>query len=216
MRHARILATILGLLTGSVIAATTVNIPVQVTATPTAATVSWAAGTATIPVATAPTPTPTPPPAGTAWGYYNGAWTWAGDFNNQATANYASTATPALSGSKVIAITLKAAWGEWLPYMSSSFSYPTTGYTKLTLALKPTQAGQKWNIYFVGIGDVDLHCGQDLLRYGPAPVVGQWGVYTVPLADLCVLGKNVYKFGLQDQTGKSVNTWYVDNAGFAP
>ena len=49
---------------------------------------------------------------------------------------------------------------------------------------------------------------------GPAPVVGQWGVYTIPLADLGVLGTSIYKFAIQDKTGLASNVWYVDDVGF--
>ncbi len=103
--------------------------------------------------------------------------------------------------------------------MSSTYSYQLNGKTRLTFALRPTIANQKWDVYFVGVGDIPLApgCGKSLPGgYGPAPVVGQWGVYTIPLADLCITGPSVYKFAIQDKTGLAVNTWYVDNAGFAP
>ncbi len=202
-------------------AATTVNIPLQVTVTPTQVTIVVPGQTTVLPVPAAPIqpiPPTIPPAAGTSWGYYNGVFSWAGDYSYAATINYSSTATPAISGSKVIAVTLKSAWGAWQPYMASNWIYPTTGYTKLTFSLKPTVANQKWNVFFIGVGDVPLApgCGKNVLSYGPAPVVGQWATYTVPLADLCVLNQNVYKFDIQDQTGLSANVWYIDNVGFAP
>lgn len=171
----------------------------------------------TVPVTTAtPVPPIQPPAAGILYGYQNGIMYWAGDFNNVAIANYQDTVgnTPG----KDLSIRLTSAWGEWIPYMSSTFSFSTAGYTKLTLQLKPTVANQKWTLYFVGVGDVSLpaNCSQDVLVWGPAPVIGKWGTYTIPLSALCVLGKNVYKFALQDKTGLAVNTWYVNNAGFAP
>lgn len=160
--------------------------------------------------------TPPPPPPATSWGYYNGQMNWAGDFSYSAKINYLDTSAAPLSGKADIAVTLTGQWGAWQPYMSASFSYPTTGYTSLTFALKPTVSGQKWNVYFTGVGDVALPstCGQNVLSYGPAPVVGKWATYTVPLSALCVAGKNVYKFAIQDQTGLSKNTFYVDNVGF--
>lgn len=202
--------------------AQTVSVPLQtITVTIPAQTVTITVPAQTIPVIPAPVVTPPPvvvttPPPGIAWGYTNGVFLWAGDFNNAATANYADKV--GLPGGTDISITLKGAWGEWLPYMSKTFSYPTTGYTKLVFQLKPTVANQKWDLYFIGVGDVSLgaSCGVDVLKYGPAPQVGVWASYSVPLADLCVLGKSVYKFGLQDKTGLAVNTWYVYNVGFAP
>lgn len=209
------IAALMAVSFGLAYAQTTVTIPAQTV------TVTIPAQTITIPapIVTPPPPPPvvvTTPPPGIAWGYTNGVFLWAGDFNNAASANYADKV--GLPGGTDIAITLKGAWGEWLPYMSKTFSYPTTGYTKLVMQLKPTVANQKWNLYFVGVGDVSLgaSCGVDLLKYGPAPQVGVWASYSVPLADLCVLGKPVYKFGLQDQTGLAVNTWYIYNVGFAP
>jgi hypothetical protein len=56
----------------------------------------------------------------------------------------------------------------------------------------------------------------DPSKYGPAPVVGKWATYTVPLSDLGVLGTMIYKFCIQDQTGLSNVAWYVDNVGFEP
>src|SRR6266702_8458829 len=101
------------------------------------------------------TPTTTPP-AGSAWGYYNGVYSWAGDFSYSATPNYADTAGGPLSGPADIAVTLTGPFGAWQPYMASSFSWPSTGYTKLTFALKPTVPGQQWSSQFVGVGDVAL------------------------------------------------------------
>jgi hypothetical protein len=86
----------------------------------------------------------------------------------------------------------------------------------LTFALKPTVANQKWNVYFVKVGDVPVGIYLNVSNYGPAPVVGQWATYTVPLSDLGVLGTSIYKFCIQDQTGLSSNSWYVDNVGFVP
>lgn len=186
-------------------------------------TVTIPAQTITIPAQTVPVNgpvippiPPVNPPSGILYGYKDGTMYWAGDFNNVAVANYADTVGNAPG--KDLSIKLTAAWGEWIPYMSKTFSFPTAGYTKLTLQLKPTVANQKWNLYFVGVGDVSLGqaCTQNVLNFGPAPVVGKWATYTIPLSVLCVLGVNVYKFALQDQTGLSANTWYVNNAGFAP
>lgn len=149
------------------------------------------------------------------WGYHAGVWSWAGDYSYAAKINYADTVGNAPG--KDIAVTLTSSWGAWQPFMSANWKFSTVGYTKLTFSLKPTQAGQHWNVFFVGVGDVALAagCGKDVLKYGPAPVVGQWATYTVPLADLCVGGGiDVYKFDIQDQTGQLQNTWYVNDVGF--
>lgn len=209
----------LALLAGASLADTTINIPARiVTVTVPAQTIQVTVPAQTITIPSTP-PVVVPPiaGAGAAWGYANSTYFWAGDFSNKASINYADTA--GLPGAKDIAVTLKGAWGEWLPYMSKTFSYPTVGYTKLTFQLKPTQPNQQWTVYFVGVGDVALPvgCGKDVLKYGPAPIAGVWATYTIPLVDLCIApGANVYKFGLQDKTGLASNVWYVNNAGFTP
>ena len=55
----------------------------------------------------------------------------------------------------------------------------------------------------------------DLTPYGGAAKVGQFVTYTVPLADLGASGlRTMYKMLLQDQTGKTGQTWYVNNVAF--
>jgi hypothetical protein len=163
-----------------------------------------------------PTPTPTPTPvAGTSWVYYNGVFDWPGDYSFVATANYADTSGAPLSGPHDIKVTVTSPWGGWLPY-AKNWNFNSSGYTKLTFALKPTIANQKWNLYFVKVGDIPVGISVDPTKYGPAPVVGKWATYTVPLADLGVLGTSIYKFCIHDQTGLSNIVWYVDNVGFVP
>jgi hypothetical protein len=185
-------------------------------------------GIITIVGSAAPPPPPALPPSDAQWGYNAGQWTWAGDYSSNAVANYHDTQGASLSGSTDIAIQVVGAWGIWTPYMCQDvqspmpectglWSYSTAGMTKLTFMLKPTVANQQWNIYFMGVGDKGLNCTKNVLSYGPAPVVGKWATYTIPLSDLCVGGGiNVYKFGIQDQTGLGSNTWYADNVGFIP
>jgi hypothetical protein len=162
------------------------------------------------------TATPPPPPAtGTSWVYYNGLFDWPGDYSFVAKADYQDTTGQPLSGKADIKVTLQAAYGGWLPY-AQNWSFNSAPYTKLTFALKPTVANQSWSVYFVKVGDIPVGISIDVANYGPAPVAGKWNTYTVPLVDLGVLGTTIYKFAIQDKTGLSNNTWYVDNVGFAP
>jgi hypothetical protein len=46
--------------------------------------------------------------------------------------------------------------------------------------------------------------------------VGEWGTYKIPLSDLGVLGKSIYKFAIQDQTGLPHNVFFLDDIGFLP
>jgi hypothetical protein len=155
------------------------------------------------------------PPPGTSWVYYNGVFDWPGDYSFVGTPDYSDTSGGPISGPYDIKFTLQSAWGGWLPY-AKNWDFNSSGYTKLTFALKPTVDNQTWSVYFVKVGDVPVGIYLDVSNYGPAPVKGQWATYTVPLAALGVLGTDIYKFCIQDQTGLSSNYWYIDNVGFAP
>ena len=159
--------------------------------------------------------TPPPPPPGTSWVYYNGVFDWPGDYSYALTPDYKDTSGGPLSGPYDIKVTLDSSWGGWLPY-ALNWDFNSSGYTKLTFALKPTVANQQWHVYFVKVGDVPVGIYLNVTDYGPAPVPGKWATYTVPLSDLGVLGTSIYKFCIQDQSGLSSNTWYIDNVGFAP
>jgi hypothetical protein len=89
-----------------------------------------------------------------------------------------------------------------------------TPYTYLQFALKPTVANQKAQVYFMLVGDKPVGVGVDPFKYGPAPVMGRWGVYTIPLGDIGVAKTKIYKFAIQDQTGLSNNVFYVDDVAF--
>ena len=154
-------------------------------------------------------------PPGTSWVYYDGIFDWPGDYSYVAVPDYQDTSGGPLSGPYDIKITLTAPYGGWLPY-AQNWDFNSQGYTKLVFALKPTVANQQWTVYFVKVGDVPVGISLNVLDYGPAPVVGQWNTYTVPLADLGVLGQPIYKFCIQDKTGLANNVWYADNVGFAP
>jgi len=71
-------------------------------------------------------------------------------------------------------------------------------------------------VFFQKVGDVPVGKVVNPLDYGPAPVVGQWTTYKIPLVDLGVSGIRIYKFAIQDQTGLDNNTFYLDDVGFLP
>lgn len=164
--------------------------------------------------AVVPPPVVTPPPVpGVTYGYKDGAFTWGGDFTqNNTSVDYKDTAGD--PGHLDIAFTSTQAYGLYLPYFGPStanFLIPNPGYTSLTLALKPTQAGGKFTVMFVRSNDVPTNC---VVNLSPAPVVGQFTVYTLSLKALCVdTDAKLYKFVLQDQSGHS-NKWYMKDLGF--
>ncbi|HUN91139.1 MAG TPA: Calx-beta domain-containing protein [Burkholderiaceae bacterium] len=151
----------------------------------------------------------------TFWVYYNGVFNWPGDYSYVASIDYKDTSGAPLSGGADIKVSLTGAYGAWQPY-STNWSFDSSPYTKLTFALKPTSANDRWQIQFIKVGDIPVGISLNVLNYGPAPVVGQWGVYTIPLADLGVLGTSIYKFAIQDESGNGGSVFYVDNVGFVP
>jgi len=151
---------------------------------------------------------------GTSWVYYDGSFDWPGDFDFAAVANYSDTNGDPMSGAHDIQMT-SAPYGGWLPY-AQNWDFNSAPYTKLTFSLKPTRAGQTWQVYFVKVHDIPVGIALNVSHYGPTPVVGQRGTYTIPLQELGVLGQPIYKFAIQDQTGASGNVWYIDNVGFVP
>jgi hypothetical protein len=169
--------------------------------------------------------------AGTFWVYQNGVFNWGGDYSSNATPNYKSTAGSPESGPYDIAVSVTSEWGLFQPYAGGTvptWDFNSTGYNYLTLDLKPTVANQVWNVYFMQVGDhLILNASGNaevvnVANYGPAPVVGKWATYKIPLSAVltqhssgsAVLVTGVYKFAIQDQSGQSRNTWYVDNIGF--
>jgi hypothetical protein len=179
----------------------------------------------------APVPAPAPAPLTTYTVYSNGMFEWAAvgsiatpagsDWNANATANYRDSAGAPLSGTFDIAITITGAWGEWQPHpvwVGNVVTFDTTPYKYLVMWLKPTKANQKWSIYSMLPGDKPIASAVSVNAYGPAPVVGTWSKYTIPLAALMtqngVLLTTMYKFSLQDQTGLATNVYYVDNVIF--
>lgn len=163
-------------------------------------------------LAPAPAPTPVPPPVATTWVYHNGALAW-NDNSYGATANFADTVGAPVSGTKDIAVTTQA-------YGGLEVSVPTpldaTLYDRLTVSLKPTVANQAWQLWFRKVGDVAVGINVDLSKYGPAPVVGKWATYVIPLADVGALGIPLYKFSIQDFSGLAKGLWYADEIGFLP
>ena len=156
----------------------------------------------------------------TFWVYYDGVFNWGGDYSFAAAANYKDTTGIPEEGAYDIAVTLTSAWGGFLPYAGGTvplWNFNDNAYNYLVVDLKPTVANQQWQIYFVKVGDISLPsgCAMNVLNFGPAPVVGKWATYKIPLSSLCVAQTAIYKVAIQDQTGLARNTWYVDNLGFS-
>lgn len=171
--------------------------------------------TAAIAAASQPTIAAATTSSVTSWVYYDGKFDWPGDYSFAASADYHDVSGEPRSGRADIKVSVTSAWGAWAPYPRSP-EFNAKPYTALTVSLKPTVANQKWQIFFEGLGGKALpsECTRNVASYGPAPRAGVWATYTIPLSALCVAGSSLDKLVIQDQTGLSDNTWFVDNVGF--
>ncbi len=129
----------------------------------------------------------------TYWAYHNGTFFWGGDYSN-VTANYKDTAGIPESGAYDIAIP-SFVGNYYQPYSggaaSPEWAADIGAFKYMILDLKPTIANQKWRLNIISRlpqGDVYNNAPVELPgNYGPAPVVGQWATYKVPLnPDLAV------------------------------
>jgi hypothetical protein len=161
-------------------------------------------------------PAPTDPAhAKIAWVYHDGTFYWAGDYSSNATPHYSDKTGEPVGGARDIKIVLLGKWGLFQPY-ARNWDFDTRPYAYLTFSIKPTLPDQALQIYFMQVGDKPVGAVTNPLKYGPAPEVGKWTTYKIPLEDMGVAGIHVYKFAIQDQTGRADNTFYLDDIGFLP
>lgn len=174
--------------------------------------------------------------------YQNGVRTCNGgdlDFGGM-TSNYNDTTGAPQGGTADILNTVTGAFAGWLPYSgndATQWNMWLGPYNYLYIDLKPSVANQIWNIYFARVGDILIYNsggGTNVITinastpYGPAPQLGVWATYKIPLATILkdygspafsggpVQQNAFYKFAVQDQTGLTNNRWWVDNVIFAP
>jgi hypothetical protein len=148
----------------------------------------------------------------TAWVYHEGRFRWPGDYSASAQADY-NDRSGAPAGSRDIKVSVTGKWGLFQPF-APNYDFDTHPYRYLTFAMKPTVPDQVMTVYFELTGDVPVGKAVRLDAYGPAPRVGEWGTYRIPLADMGVASLHVYKFAIQDQTGREANVFYLDDVGF--
>jgi hypothetical protein len=169
--------------------------------------------------------TDTAAPPGVFWVYYDGKFNWGGDYSFSASPDYMDTAGVPEDGPYDIAVTVTGPYGGFQPYAGGTvpmWDFDDTGYSYLVFDLKPTIANQTWTCMFHAVGDIAIGSGVAVTSYGPAPQVGVWSHYKIPLQDLGVFDNGaptysgVYKFFIQDQTGVATNLFYADNIGFSP
>ena len=125
--------------------------------------------------------------------YSNGTWAWPGDFSYQATVNYHDTSLGPQGGTGDIAITSTGSPSIWQPYSGGNvglWAMNVAMMDHLQISLKSTVANQDWSLSLVSrqpspTGDVFSKKHVNISSYGPI-VQGQWGLYTIPLADLTI------------------------------
>jgi hypothetical protein len=131
----------------------------------------------------------------TFWVYYNGIFNWLGDFSYPGGSifiNYADTIGVPESGPADINVSFLIAHCGFQPYAgntTTAWDMEGGSFGYISMDLKPTIAGQDWQIFIISRlppGDVFPGSSAMLSSYGPAPVVGKWATYKIPLSVLTI------------------------------
>ena len=137
--------------------------------------------------------------------YTGGVFSWQGDYSYGVTVNYTDTAGAPVSGTHDIAVHVTSQGGGFQPYAGNStpwFDMEAGAFGYVTVDLKPTISGQAWRLSAISRlppGDVYPWSSVNLADYGPAPVVGKWATYKVPLSKLTV-GKTSFHGSISGTT----------------
>lgn len=172
-------------------------------------------GVTVTPAVAVPVPPPAPVPVvGPGVIYADGAFQWKGDWSGIGTTiNY--TNTTLVPGQTVASFTSNSPWAYWLPYI---LHMDTTPFANLILKIKPAFTGQLFSVagYTSTSAVTDIVTGvvSNLAVYGSAPDADGVIKYTIPLSAFKAAGIDLYKILLQDQSGKTGDTWGVTYAAF--
>jgi hypothetical protein len=151
--------------------------------------------------------------------FHNGVFSWGGDYSWGVSIDYKDTAGGPLQGPYDIAVT---GIGGFQPF-ATNYDFDPSQYKYLVFSLKPTLPNQQWQSGFYKVGDIATGVILNILNYGPAPEIGKWTTYKIPLAAggyQIPAATHIYKFMIQDQTadiqgsGYTTNKWYVDGIYF--
>lgn len=168
--------------------------------------------------------------------YQNGQMNWLGDYSFGVSVNYNDTTGVPQGGTADIACTITTPYGGFLPVSGNLYTQWNMwvgACNYLQMDIKPTQNGQRLQLYCVRVGDVNIYnsSGQsynsDFANYGPPLTNGVWGTYRFPLPNILTdygpsgtfgpaVQYAVYKFAVQDQTGNAGVVFYVDNIMYVP
>jgi len=124
--------------------------------------------------------------------YANGVFGWGGDYSYSAWANYWDTSGAPETGSYDIAISVTGSWGGFQPYAGNKvpqWDLEAGSFGYISMDLKPTKSGQTWDLSAISRlppGDVYPWSFVSITNYGPAPQVGKWATYKIPLSALTI------------------------------
>jgi endoglucanase len=130
-----------------------------------------------------------------------GNWSW------NSTINFSAT-NPVYQGSDAISFTPTSSYGGL--YIHSDQGIDTTHYQSLTFAARTSGNGQTYSVGLYDPNNQLLHPAIALDGYGGQPVSTSWKIYTIPLSDLNATGKTIKGVMIQDTSGKTQQTLYLD------
>lgn len=145
--------------------------------------------------------------------YTNGVFNFAGDYSYDSTANYKDTDGGPESGPYDIGINVWKGYGGFQPYAGNvvpQWDLEIGSFGYIVLDLKPTIQNQTWRLSLISRlppGDVYPWSQVNVTDYGPAPVVGKWATYKIPLTALSI-GKTHFEGYI---SGTTLTVTHVDS-----
>ncbi len=129
------------------------------------------------------------------------------DGSYSSTINYTNT-NPVYSGTDSVSVKPTSGWGALELNAPGGFS--TSGYTYVQFAIRATQSNENLDLYAETSSFQSLHKKVNLSNYGGYPSTTGWTVYTIPLTDINASNKLIGDITIQNNTSKSLHTFYVD------
>jgi hypothetical protein len=121
----------------------------------------------------------------TFWVYNNGVYNWTVDYSYGCVINYKDTAGGPEEGPYDVSVTALGTDGGFQPVSSGLTpldDFEGSAFKYIQVDLKPTRANQSWYAGADAAGDIGIVPTFSIMSYGPAPVVGKWATYKIPLS----------------------------------
>ncbi len=129
-------------------------------------------------------------------------WSWSSSLNFSLT-------TPVYQGATAASFATTSGYGGF--YLHTDQGIDTTPYQVLTFAAKAGGAGQTYSVTAYDTNNQQTHPLVALDNYGGQPGMDSWKTYNIPLQDLNANGKTMKGILIQDTSGKSQQTLYLDS-----